>query len=226
MNTRCVAQGSDTHFIMVDVDPVYHDAVRALVYQPMEGGFGKTYPTNTPGLDTIYDNFRRDAETMVLQAADASSIPWREGLHSFIEIVESHCIDWWVCGSSAMAVRGMDITPHDIDIVVSDADSVRLGEVLAKHMIEPVVPVEGWFCRWFGRAFLHIRIEWVGGVDESADTPNVSDFGPTAGSRLDTVVWHGHEVRVPPLDLQLEVNKRRGLTDRVDMVERYLNKST
>src|SRR5690242_4544986 len=50
-------------------------------------------------------------------------------------------------------------------------------------------------------------------------TPDVTDFGSLAASRLEVVRWRGHEVRVPPLDLQLEVSKRRGLIDRVAKIQ-------
>ena len=116
----------------------------------------------------------------------------------------------------------MDIEPRDIDLVVADADAASLGMLLLDHLYEPVMPVEGWICNWFGRAFLHARIEWVGGVHETVDQESISDFGPTAAVRLETVVWQDREIRVPPLDLQLEVSRRRGLTERVEMIERWL----
>jgi hypothetical protein len=224
MRTLCRTRGLETYFIIADVDPIYHDAIRSLYYLPLEEGFGKAFPRSTPGLDGIYANFQRHAEEMVLQMSGARPVPWEECLLAFLEAVEPHGIDWWLCGSAALAVRGMEIVPHDIDLVVGDADAERLGEVMLGELIEPVVRVEDWFCNWFARAFLHARLEWVGGVDERADQPEVSDFGPTAESRLETVVWRGREIRVPQLDLQLEVSKRRGLNERVQMPERVLRR--
>jgi hypothetical protein len=219
MRTLCETRGPETYFTIADVDPMYHDAIRNLAYVPLEGGFGKAFPTSTLGLDRIYRNFQRYAEEMVPQMAGARPAPWEECLHSFLEAVDPHNIDWWLCGSAALAVRGMEIEPHDIDLVVGDADAERLGELLLYDLVEPVVRVEDWFCNWFARAFLHARLEWVGGVGERADQPEVSDFGPIAESRLETVVWRGREICVPPLDLQLKVNRRRGLDKRVEMIE-------
>jgi hypothetical protein len=85
-----------------------------------------------------------------------------------------------------------------------------------------VVPVQDWICSWFGRAFLYARFEWVGDVHGSIEQHGVSDAGPTAASRLETVVWQGKEIRLPPLDLQLQVSERRGLTERVEMLRRLL----
>jgi hypothetical protein len=217
-NTR----GPETRFILADVDPIFSDVLRNLHYLPLEEGFAKSFPTDTPGLDGIFRNLRRCAGEMIMQTAGLHPVPWEECLLGFLETVERRDIDWWLCGSAALAVRGMEIEPRDIDLVVADSDAERLGELLPDYMIEPVVRVEDWFCNWFGRAFLHARLEWVGGVDERADQPGVSDVGPTAASRLETVTWRGRDIRVPPLDLQLKVSKRRGLAERVEMIERFL----
>jgi hypothetical protein len=219
-------QGRETYFIMADVEPKYHDAVLSLYYTPLEEGFGKAFPSNTPDLSDIYSNFSRYAEEMVLQMAGVHPVPWEKCLITFLQTVESHNIDWWLCGSGALAVRGMEIEPHDIDLVVADADAQKLGNLLSEYLVEPFVRVEDWFCHWFGRAFLGARLEWVGGVDERADQPAVSDFGPTAENHLETVVWRDREIRVPPLELQLKVSKRRGLNERVEMIKRVLENET
>jgi hypothetical protein len=222
MRTLCERRGQETYFIMADVDPACHDAVRTLYYLPVDEGFGKAFPTDTPGLEAIYSNFERYAEEMVLQLADARPVPWEKCLLAFLDAVDQQGIDWSLCGSAALAVRGMPIEPHDIDLEVSDADSQRLGELLLDHLVEPHVRVENWICNWFARAFLHARLEWAGGVHERGDQSGVSDFGPAIRCRLDTVVWRGWDILVPPLDLQLEVNRRRGLSDRVAMIERAM----
>lgn len=48
------------------------------------------------------------------------------------------------------------------------------------------------------------------------------DQGPIAASRLEVIRWRGYDIRVPPLELQLEVSRRRGLGERVAIIERAL----
>jgi hypothetical protein len=48
------------------------------------------------------------------------------------------------------------------------------------------------------------------------------DFGPAAASRLETVTWEGHALRVPPLGLQRAVNQRRGRAETVAAIDRVL----
>jgi hypothetical protein len=216
-------EGKETRFIMADLEPAYEKVLQDLQYPRCEDGFGRAFPSDTPHLDRIYLNFQRYAKEMLLQAAGVHPVPWEQALTAFLQIVEHQNIDWWLTGSAALSVRGMDIVPHDFDLVVDDAGAQRLGELLLPYVYEPVVPVHDWICNWFGRAFLYARFEWVGGVHATMDEHGVSDAGPTAASRLDTVIWHGKEVRLPPLDLQMDVSERRGLTDRVEMIQRLVS---
>ncbi|MBA4383234.1 MAG: hypothetical protein C0410_00715 [Anaerolinea sp.] len=222
MKTICKTKGSNTAFIFLDVEPEYHDIMRNLYYNPVEEGFAKVYPSDTPNLDRIYLNFERYAKEMVFQTARIHPVEWDKSLSAFLQIIEDSSIDWWLTGSAALAVRGLDVVPGDLDLVVDDTSASKLGELLSDYIIEPLQPSPGWIWNWFGRAFLYARLEWVGGVNESADSSQVSDFGPTAAKRLEVVNWHGKDLRVPPLDLQLEVSKRRGLVERAEKISRFL----
>lgn len=219
MRTLCQTSGGQTSFIIADLDPAYHQVARDLVYSQVAEGFAKIYPADTPGLDQIYRSFARYAEPMMLQAAGAVPVPWEQALLAFLERVAGEPIDWWLGGSAALAVRGAAVAPRDFDLIVDDAGAQRLGALLQAELVEPVVPVQGWVCNWWGRAFLHARFEWVGGVNAQADQPQPSDFGPAAAARLETVQWHGHAIRVPPLDLQLQVSQRRGLHERAAQIQ-------
>lgn len=223
MKIRCRLTGHRVYFVVDEVEPGYHEALLNLAFQQVDDSFRRGFPADGLHLDQAYLNFRRCAEEMILQTAGVLPVPWESALAAFLQAVDGHDIDWWLTGSAALALRGLEVVPRDLDLVVAAADSARLGDLLYDHLIEPVMPVTDWFCEWWGRAFLHARIEWVGGVNETADEPAVSDYGPVASSRLETVVWKGYPVRVPPLELQLMVNEKRGLMDRVDMIRQLLN---
>ena len=210
------------YFVVEELDPAYHEAILDLAFEPVGEAFRKGFPADGLHMDRAYHNFSRWAEEMILQTAGARPVPWEAALLALLQAVDGQGIDWWLTGSGALAVRGMDLAPRDLDLVVAAADSRRLGDLLCDYLVEPIIPVADWFCCWWGRAFLHARIEWVGGVNEEADEPAVSDYGPTAAARLETVLWKGYPVRVPPLDLQLMVNQKRGLADRVAMIRQYL----
>ena len=219
MKTTRRTEGTQTYFIVTDVDPAHHEAVRKLEFREVDGGFARVYPANSLHLDRIYQIFARYAEEMILQMAGIRSVPWEQALLAFLQRIERQHIDWWLVGSTALSVRGLDIVPHDIDLSVDDEGAHKLGELLLDYLVEPVQDSRGWISNWFGRAFLHARIEWVGGVDPKIDDEEVTDYGPTAARRMETVIWRGHDIHIPPLDLQLQVSERRGLVDRVEKIK-------
>lgn len=223
--TKLRVKGSYSYFIITELDERFHDAAEALFYSRVEDGFAKEFPTNTPRLDNAYRNFEKHIEEAILQMAGVHPVPWEKSLLAFLNVVKAQNIDWWLTGSAALTVRGIDIVPHDFDIVLDDEGAHKLGELLSDCVFEPVIDCEGWICKWFGRAFLHARIEWIGAVNNSADEPEVSEFGPTAENSLETVDWRGYKIRVPPLRLQLKQNERRGLTHRVRKIEAVMNQS-
>ena len=220
MKARCHEDGKRLEYVLSEVPSPCRQAVVDLGYEQSGPEFRRTLPLTAPYDERVGRTFGRDAEAMVLQTARVQTVPWEKALLAFLELVEPHRLDWWLGGSAALAVRGLDLNPRDFDLVTDEEGAQRLGEVLAEHLVEPLTRVD-WFCTWWGRAFLHARLEWVGGLDPRADQPAVSDFGPTAAARLETVHWRGHPIRVPPLELQLEVSRRRGMWGRVELIERF-----
>jgi hypothetical protein len=178
------------------------------------------YPADTPGLDRCWENFSDSALAMLRQAARLDPVPWREALREVCDRTAGGRLGWWLTGSAALAVRGAPIEPGDLDLVCTNEEAVWLGETFADAMIEPVARSgDGWISDCWGRAFWAARIEWIGGPKPAVDKPLPSDFGPVAASRLETVRWEGWPIRVPPLDLQLAVSQRRGLIDRVALID-------
>lgn len=210
--------GDEVFFVVSDLSPVYEQAVSALAFRPMEGTidgmFMRGYPADSPHLDHYFANFERSIETLIRQKAGEIPVAWEEALLYTLEKLEGQNIDWWMCGSAALAVRGIDNAPGDIDLITNNGDALKVGVLLHDTMIQPVQDSTGWFGKWFGRAFKGALIEWLDSVVESADAHGLTDFGPAAASRLEVVRWNGYDIRVPPLDLQVAVNERRGRTER------------
>ncbi len=222
MRTLCRSEGDHTFFVVTDLDDAYRAAARHLNFASVEEGVARGFPSASPHLDRIYETFAQRADDLLAQRAGVRPVPWERALESVIQRVEGQAINWWLVGSAALAVRGLAVTPGDVDLVVDDAGARQLGELLLDDLIEPVVPVEGWICNWFGRAFPGALVEWVGGVDERADQPRPSDFGPIAASQREAVHWRGHRLHVPPLDLQLTVSEARGRMEQAALIRAAL----
>lgn len=223
MKTICKTVDKHVLFIIVDLDPAYHQGACNLGFTPTDEGLERLFPAESPYLERIYRNFQRYGEEMIIQRAQLHPVPWEQALLAFLSATAGQPIDWWLVGSAALAVRGVDISPQDLDIATDGIGAQRLGELLLDFLVEPVVDChEGWISDWWGRAFLHARVEWVGDVHADVDRPHATDFGPVAASRLEIVKWQGQEIRVPPLELQLQVSERRGLDERVENIKHFL----
>jgi hypothetical protein len=223
--TRRWTDAGTTWFAISGVEPeLAAPAERVLMdYQRNGDEWRRGYPADTPRLDVCWQNFANCAELMLRQAARLQPVPWRETLRELCRRTNGREQDWWLAGSTALAVRGASIEPGDIDLVCSDGCALSLGTIFADALIEPVVrDSSGSISEYWGRAFLTARLEWIGTPKAGVDSPSPSDFGPIAASRLETVTWEGWQLRVPPLDLQLAVSQRRGLTARVALIDAML----
>ena len=218
MKTRRKTIDQQVYFVVTEVDPSLQDTLRGLYYREFEDGFAKAFPADTPHLDQIYAHFERHMPDLVQQAAHRQPVPWEACLLALLERIEGQGLNWWLVGSAALAVRGLSVAPHDVDLVVQNQGTTQLRELMLDCLVEPVFDSRDWIWDWFGRCFLEARLEWVGDVNDQVEQDGPGDFGPTALARSETVEWHGYRIQVPPLDLQLVVSERRGLKERADLI--------
>jgi hypothetical protein len=227
MKTSYRTEGEKTYFLLSDLDPHGQEGVRNLAFTPYEDGLAKAYPTDTPHLEVFYQQFARAAEAMILQSARVQPVPWEAALQALLLRLEGQHIHWWLAGSCALAARGLDVVPGDLDLVTDEVGSHCLAELLGDVLVGPVEDITSWnwIARWFGRAFLHARIEWIGAPISESDQHGVTEFGPAAASQLEVLAFHGYDLRVPSLAIQLAVNERRGLVSRVQKIKHLLSSS-
>jgi len=165
-------------------------------------------------------NFARHLEEMLLQSARLRSVPWEETLDCFLRRVEGTPLHWFLYGSGALAVRGINVQPGDLDFCVNDA---RLaGRIFEDLLVEPVTTMTGWIADWGARAFASCLFEWIAGVHPEVDKPTPHEQGLVALNCLESVRWHDRIIPVAPLLLQLSLAERRGLSERATMIRAYM----
>ncbi|PTN36930.1 hypothetical protein C6366_08590 [Desulfonatronum sp. SC1] len=150
-------------------------------------------------------------------------IPWDIALFDFAKELENKDINWWLTGSCAVCVRGIPLNPHDVDIMIDSSDVYKISDMFSDYLIEPIVDTNGWLTKDFGVIFRHARIDIASDPQDILDNPEPIDCGPSALANLEEVNWKGLIIKVPPLHLSLNVNKRRKRIDRVTKIEQYLN---
>lgn len=212
------------YFVVQDLDPAFHQVVLSLGYTRVGNGFASVCPASSPHVDRAFRNFTRYLEPLLLQFARIQPAPWEAALLAWLKVVKhAPGLDWWLTGSAALAVRGLAVTPKDVDFIVREGDTARVDDLLVEWLIQPTIPTPGWVHHSFGRAFPGCCLEWAGGLDASADTDFESDQGPAAAARLETLDWQGHMLRVPPLELHLNTARRRGMQERAAQIVQALH---
>jgi hypothetical protein len=54
------------------------------------------------------------------------------------EKLESSTTSWAITGSTSLALQGLDIVPHDIDILTDEEGAYAIGELFRHHIVSPV----------------------------------------------------------------------------------------
>jgi hypothetical protein len=223
VSTELRMEGANAVFVARTDEPDLRRALRRLAFAEEGDAFVRVFPANAPGLHETYVRFKRTLDDVLAQASGRRIPPWEDALDAVATRLGTLRADWFLVGTGALAARGIEVVPRDLDLVV--ADPTVAATAFANTHIEPVsISRPGtWIARFFGRAFMHARVEWIAGVDPEVDTyASPNDYGPEAASRLETVRWHDHDLRLAPLDLQLAVTERRGLRERAAAIRDVL----
>jgi hypothetical protein len=216
------ACGEQIIFRVAKFEPQYVPVLQMCFYQADGDSYIKYFAKQIPNLDKIMAYYARHAEAMFSQLGYFTAIPWEDALYAFVTRIAETNIDWWLTGSCAACIRGIPLQPHDVDIMVAAQDIPVINELFADYVIEPIIDTQGWVTKDFGVLFWYARIDIASDPQVILDQPEPADCGPYAKQHLETCIWRGTAIRVPPLQLQLNVNRRRGRTKRAQLIEEFL----
>jgi hypothetical protein len=223
LQTAVETAGGAVRFVVTSIDARTRDVLAALGYLPLDERRSATrwFP-RSPGIDRYHARFAASIEPMVLQKARCVAVPWERALLEFLRRVQGTRLRWWLYGSAALAVRGLPVEPGDVDVRVDDA---ALAATLCDDLlVTPVERLDGWVARHVGRAFSHAIVEWLADPHPHLDDAGApSEQGVFVEPDLETLSWHGHVIRVPPLAAQLRSCEQRGLADRAALIRRAMH---
>ncbi len=217
--TELQRDGNWAEFVVRTQDAVYQDRLVKMGWRPAGHGSFSRRLRASADVDRIFGNFTEHIVEMLEQSARRRPIPWDAALAEFADRVQHTGLRWWLYGSGALAVRGLDIEPGDLDLAVDDAHLA--GAALSDILVEPVTSAVNWVADSGGRAFHGALIEWLSGAHPTGRTPP-HEQEPAAAAHLEQISWRGRIVPVPELQLQLAVAQRRGLQERCELIYRAL----
>jgi hypothetical protein len=204
-------------FVIGDADAARRAAALDLSFALEGEELVREMNAEDPALEKIFARFAEHAPAMLDQAAGRLPVPWEATLELVLE--RAHGLDWFLPGSVAAVLRGADVQPRDVDLVTTHDGAHELARRFAAELVHPLAHSDSWIAARFGRAFAGARIEWIGGIRPDAEEDGPKEFSAATAERLEEVVWRGHRLRVPPLDVMIAVARARGLADRAAALE-------
>jgi len=115
---------------------------------------------SSPEAPVFFERFAACARDLFAQFSGAVAVPWELSLEHLHGLLVTADVDWLLSGSVALAVRGIEVQPRDIDFTVAEMEPTV--EALRDLIIEPPIRSYGrWHAEWFGRAWNGTRIEWA-----------------------------------------------------------------
>jgi hypothetical protein len=225
MKIQILDQGTDILFHVSMVNDAEQAILLASFFtEDAAGVFTKRFARSTlmfaHDLALMAENFaaylREQQDHEQRRARCAQALDWLCRTHA------EHAIDWWLTGSAALFVRGLDLIPHDIDVMTYKSEIPRIHAAINQQIVEPFHHVSGWVVKGFGVINQNYRIDYAFEAEEWVDTNGPVDFGPMAERDREVVVWNGHTILVPKLHYHLLPNRVRQRQGVVAQIERLL----
>lgn len=193
-----------------EVDEQYWEYFKSALWWQIGNNFIKQYD-NVKDFNCCAENFTKYGETSIKQQLRIVPTYWEKALDSFISEIKKLDVNWYVHGSTALALWGIDVTPKDVNIIVanySDFDKVR--DHFYKVAIRPIERCENWVMSGLGELFMEATI----GISF-----HNKELEPYDMSKLGKIVHNGEEIYVSSLEMLKQDNEYFNRPERVRLIE-------
>jgi hypothetical protein len=212
-------------FIIRTDEPDYLETLIQLGYGPLSSDpdeHVRRFP-EFDDVDATFQRFSAHLRPWLDQMSRRTPTPWEDALATICCRAADADLDWFLLGSTSLAVRGIPVHPRDVDIAIPD--QARALEVFGDLLVGPPLFHKDttFVSYWSGRAFAEARIEWISFIHPTLDSwmwPN--EVGEYAQRHLETVPWRDWTLRVPPLAVQLEITEQREMPERAALIRAHL----
>jgi len=218
-NMKCYCCEKDDNFILCVEDvEVEHENIfqhawfkktdtRFEKVYPMESGADKSWYKNTDDKERIKSNFSRLGQSMF-----SGVFHWNSVMMTLAQAFFENSVEWYIFGSSCEMVRGINITPNDIDIIIHTRNFYKVKELFPDNVVEPFVDNNGtWLVRYFGRLCIGGAIVDIV-ADEKMNREN---------HHYDSLSLNGFSVYAEPFETRYALEKERGRAERLKAMEEW-----
>ncbi len=213
---KCYCNRTESALILSvdDVEPKFEKNLIAAWYEKTNTGFQKIYSmtdkengVSEKDIEIISSNFSRLGPSMF-----QGNLDWNKALLTIIEKFSENNIEWYIFGSVSDAVRGVKITPHDIDIIIHTRDFFKVKNIFIDYVVEPFIDnKETWLVRFFGR--ISMDNSYVDVVAfESLNLEN---------HYYDRVLWNGYNVLIETFENRYQMELKRNRIERIKAMDEY-----
>ncbi len=193
-----------------NVDKQYWEYFKSELWWQVGNSFIKQFD-NLKDFKYCAANFTKYGDTCIKQQLKLLPSPWENALSLFIAEINKIDVDWYVHGSAAMALWGIDVAPKELDIIIlnySDFDKVR--NLFYKYAIKPIERCDNWIMSGLGNIFMEAVITLAF---------HNKEVKPYDMSKLGKIIHNGQEIYISSLQMLKQDNDRFGRPDRVAMIE-------
>lgn len=112
-------------------------------------------------------------------------------------------IFWILTGSSSLVLQGVDVFPHDLDIIISKDDISKVDSLLAEHRVKyPDYSSTDRFRSYYGKYQIDdVKIDIMAEFQYKKDDGNWSKINQKA--KAVGFSWNGLTFKVLPLEVEL-----------------------
>lgn len=181
--------------------------------------YSKKFSKKIRNIETTAKNFEKNGCEMYEYYLTKDKKGSIEKLLEITEVLNKNKINWFLSGSMAAKVYGVDINPNDINLVVDMKDMEKIQDLFKEKIIIPVERCEDWIAKGYGIMFDEIPVDFVFEVSEDLDEPEPIDCGPYAWKHLNILKINENNIPVPELELLYNINKRRNREKRANLIK-------
>jgi hypothetical protein len=245
---KCYCYETNSAFVFCAEDAEnsqLEDVIQHMAWRKTGDKFLLSYPqsafSNQHEKELVKNNFNRLGQVMF--ESSLSGFDWKQPLQMLAHKFNKCRIELYIVGSIGDALRGVDVKPSDIDIVVRTNDYDKAKEICYLNFPDSVIapftgcpeispskffdnPLEYFInpLTYFGRMFLAgamIEVTADNAWNLESRQRGFRGFSNLI-SKYESVSWNGYDVYLESLQLRREVEIARNRMDRVKAIEEYM----